>query len=604
MIVYKYVMNMWLRINTLLLLLGLLIPNFYFSQSDLNYDQQLVFTQLNNKDFESAKKTIDSKFLKSDNDSRKIIGYAYLVRCYPDINDGGKKKEALENVKKIADKGRKTIDNAYVAYAYAYYYSILGKNKLFLESVYKSINIFSRHIGENFVLSELYELMFSYKKSKLLRIDGQDNIKENIYALRSKNKILIANSYCSIGNRYANLYQKTNNKKYLEASIIAFRNAHHYAELINDLISKKKALISYYLNYGSLVQEVIEPGNENKILSIYNKGLEIGENDNIYYDDVILIYANIATEYERNNKIKQAEKYYHKAYQIIKKTNADIVPYNKRYILSNLSRIYEKFNQPGEALKYEKEVLKLIDNDFYNQIVNHSEVIENFYQGEKNRKKIDELVNEKENYNKQQILYLAFIVLIITCIVFLIYTLHYRQKLNKQRTNLLETEKHEAELTLKLEIEEKSRLKADQELLIIQQEQLQRQTLAASLQLNKKTAFINELKDKIKDQKDFSIERILKEEQIADHNFDDIQNIIQEVHPGFFKHLNEISKAKLTNQDMRYAAYIYLNMNNHQISSVLKADPKAVRMAKYRLKKKLELGKEQDLYVFIQSLKL
>lgn len=65
-----------------------------------------------------------------------------------------------------------------------------------------------------------------------------------------------------------------------------------------------------------------------------------------------------------------------------------------------------------------------------------------------------------------------------------------------------------------------------------------------------------------------------------------------------------MSKSKLTNQDLRYAAYIYLNMDNLQIANVLKADPKTVRMTKYRLKQKIGLGKEEDLQAFIQNLQL
>lgn len=593
---------MWLKKNTLLLLLGLLVPHFYLAQSDLDKDQQLVFTLLNNKDFEKAKETINLKFLKSDKDSRKIIGYAYLVRCYPEINDGGKKKEALEQAKLIAAKTRDAIDRAYLHYGYAYYYSVLNNNHLFLKSIHKSINIFSRFPHENFALSQLYMLNNYYKKVKLFEKNGRDSFKANQYALKSGNKILISGSYGNIGNYNAELLDKTKDRKYLDLSIKAYQNSYKYAELIDNPVSKKKALISYYINYGSLLQAT-KSNNTKEILNIYNKALILGENDTRYDNRIALIYGNLGAEYEKSNEFDKAEKYYFKAYQL-SKTNKDIAIFNKSLIMDNLSRIYEKMGNPEKALKYEKGASELTRKNFENHLVNHSQESDNFYKEEQKKRQINELEHENNIYNKQQLLYMGMIVLGLICIVFLVYTLRYRLKINKQRTDLLETEKHEAELTLQLEKEEKARLKAEQELLVMQQEQLKKQALAASLQLNKKTTFINELKDKVKDRKDFNIERILKDEQAVDHNFDDIQNIIQEVHPGFFKRLNETSKVKLTNQDMRYAAYIYLNMNNYQISSVLKADPKAVRMAKYRLKQKLGLGKEQDLYVFIQSLEL
>lgn len=595
-------MYMWLKKNTLLLLLGLLVPHFYLAQSDFDKDQQLVFTLLNNNDFEKAKEIINLKFLKSDKDSRKIIGYAYLVGCYPDINDGGKKKDALEQAKLIATRTKRVIDQAYLDYGYAYYYNVLNNNNLFLKSIHTSINIFSRFPHENFVLAQLYMLNNYYKKVKLFEKNGLDSFKANQYALKSGNRIMIAGSYGNMGNYYADLLEKSKDKKYLDLSIKAYQNSYKYAELIDNPVSKKKALISYYINYGSLLQAT-QPDNTKEILNIYNKALELGENDIKYNNRIALIYGNLGSEYEKNNEFEKAKEYYLKAYRL-SKTNKDIAVFNKSFILDQLSRIYEKTGDPEKALKYKEEASELTKKSFEEHLVNHNQESEDFYKEEQKKRQINELEHENKIYNKQRLLYLVMIVLGLICIVFLIYTLRYRMKLSKQKTDLLETEKHETELTLQLEIEERARLKAEQELLVMQQEQLKKQALAASLQLNKKTTFINELKDKVKDRKDFNIERILKDEQAVDHNFNDIQNIIQEVHPGFFKRLNETSKVKLTNQDMRYAAYIYLNMNNYQISSVLKADPKAVRMAKYRLKQKLGLGKEQDLYVFIQSLEL
>lgn len=138
----------------------------------------------------------------------------------------------------------------------------------------------------------------------------------------------------------------------------------------------------------------------------------------------------------------------------------------------------------------------------------------------------------------------------------------------------------------------------------LQQEQLQKQALATSLQLNHKTSFINELKEKIKEDKHVNIDRILKDEKLTDDDFNEVQNLVQDVHPNFFKRLNESSVNKLSNQDLKYAAYIYLNMDNQQIANILKVEPKTVRMTKYRMKQKMGLDKDVDLATFIQNLEL
>lgn len=196
------------------------------------------------------------------------------------------------------------------------------------------------------------------------------------------------------------------------------------------------------------------------------------------------------------------------------------------------------------------------------------------------------------------------IVLSVFGIFSLIYFLYNRSKLHINKTALLEAEKNSAELTLQLEKEEKHRLETEQKLAILQQEQLQKQAMVTSLQLDHKNTFINELKEKIKQQKEINLDKILKEEQLADNNFNGIQQIIQDVHPNFFKRLQELSKTRLTNLDLKYAAYIYINMDNLQIANTLKADPNTVRKTKYRLKQKFGLTKENDLQDFIQSIEL
>ena len=201
-------------------------------------------------------------------------------------------------------------------------------------------------------------------------------------------------------------------------------------------------------------------------------------------------------------------------------------------------------------------------------------------------------------------MYTGIIALAIAGLIFLAYLIRYRNKLNKPKTALLQSEKIETELTLELEKQEKARLKAEKELNDIQQEQLQKAALATSLQLDKKNSFINDLKEKVKDDKSINLDRILKDERLTDEDFSSIINLVQDVHPNFFKKINEVSKNKLTNLDLKYAAYIYLNMDNLKIANLLKVEPKTVRMAKYRLKQKLGIDKEEDLAKFIQKLDL
>ncbi|MBO6211384.1 LuxR C-terminal-related transcriptional regulator, partial [Algoriella sp.] len=278
--------------------------------------------------------------------------------------------------------------------------------------------------------------------------------------------------------------------------------------------------------------------------------------------------------------------------------------YALSYITSAISNLYKKQNKTAEALKFSEETLKYTKQSYEQLLDNKKKFLEAYYNTEQKNQQIKQLEEKNSIYTKQRLLYIGIIALALAGVVFLIYLIRYRQKLNKQKTDLLEAEKNETQLTLQLEQEEKARLKVEQELLALQQEQLQKQALATSLQLNHKTSFINELKEKIKEDKHVNIDRILKDEKLTDDDFNEVQNLVQDVHPNFFKRLNESSVNKLSNQDLKYAAYIYLNMDNQQIANILKVEPKTVRMTKYRMKQKMGLDKDVDLATFIQNLEL
>ena len=72
-------------------------------------------------------------------------------------------------------------------------------------------------------------------------------------------------------------------------------------------------------------------------------------------------------------------------------------------------------------------------------------------------------------------------------------------------------------------------------------------------------------------------------------------------HPDFFDKILQINP-KLTDSDLKLSTYIKLRLSPKDISNVLSIEKKSVEMAKYRLKKKLNLQKNDDLNAFIVNL--
>ena len=60
---------------------------------------------------------------------------------------------------------------------------------------------------------------------------------------------------------------------------------------------------------------------------------------------------------------------------------------------------------------------------------------------------------------------------------------------------------------------------------------------------------------------------------------------------------------KLTRLDLKYCTYIFMGLTNKEIAMKMNVDPKSIRMARYRIKQKLDLAKEDSLDQFIQEAK-
>ena len=73
------------------------------------------------------------------------------------------------------------------------------------------------------------------------------------------------------------------------------------------------------------------------------------------------------------------------------------------------------------------------------------------------------------------------------------------------------------------------------------------------------------------------------------------------VHPEYFDKLRKKSE-KLTPLDLKHCAFIRMSLDSKEVAQILHVDPKSVQMARYRLKKKLNLSKEESLDHFLAAL--
>lgn len=226
----------------------------------------------------------------------------------------------------------------------------------------------------------------------------------------------------------------------------------------------------------------------------------------------------------------------------------------------------------------------------------------------------------------QNYLYIGIAAALAVAMLFMFRSYHFKLRYSITREKKLEQEREEAtllaklkeeenlrisiekqdallqaELQMKLEKEEQARLKAEQKLLEMQQQQLKKEVMANALQIEHKNEMLHNLKDRINKGDAVNIKRIVNEEMLLDEDFEQAKMKIQKLHPDFFNRLNQSARQRLTDLDLKYCAYIHLKMNTKQIAQLLHVEPKSVRMSKYRIKQKLGLEKEDDLDAFLQT---
>ena len=74
----------------------------------------------------------------------------------------------------------------------------------------------------------------------------------------------------------------------------------------------------------------------------------------------------------------------------------------------------------------------------------------------------------------------------------------------------------------------------------------------------------------------------------------------EEVHQGFFKRLVE-KYIDLNTNDLRFCAYLRLNLDAKEIARILNLSVNAIEKRRYRLRKKLELSSSDNLFEFLSN---
>ena len=100
-------------------------------------------------------------------------------------------------------------------------------------------------------------------------------------------------------------------------------------------------------------------------------------------------------------------------------------------------------------------------------------------------------------------------------------------------------------------------------------------------------------------------QKILVQDEImalAKSNSPRLLNKFRLVYPDFFKKLSDIQPS-LKNSELIFCIYLKLNMTTKEIATCIYVTPKAIQNRKNRIRKKLNIPSETDIYLFFDTLK-
>ncbi len=426
------------------------------------------------------------------------------------------------------------------------------------------------------------------------------------YALKSGNVNLQVNVNNGISSIYLMRYRKKTQQSLLDSSFHYLDNSFKLLQQHPERVSGNTSVITYinlanyYLDFSTKELSI----REQKASEYLSLGEEILKKHEATPEKWMNIFGIKSGFAKKQGNVQLAEQYLLLGLSQLMKANGNY--FRLEYTVNkDLAELAGKRSDLKAELAYQQRAEELLKKSFNEQQLFNAQKLEVQYETSKKDQEL-QLLKEREAFGrKQKYLYGVIAFALLLGLVFMFTSYHFKLRYSIEREKKLAKEKEDAEqqaqMQLLLEKEEQARLKAEQELLDLRKQQLEKEALANSLIIDRKNEILKQIQDKIKRGEAVHIPKLLKEEMLVQSDFEDIKLQVQELHPDFFHRLTEKATQKLTPLDLKYCTYIYLKMTTKQIAHALYVEPQSVRMFKYRLKQKFGLGKDEDLERFLSE---
>ena len=383
-------------------------------------------------------------------------------------------------------------------------------------------------------------------------------------------------------------------------------------ERVNSSAIRYTEVILVYLSYMNLF---FISDNGEMVVDYYNKIKTVHEKNSLL-DDVLfkesqvlyaranLVYANLL---QSQGKMEESLEYLFLAKDLTVSIPQSVIDVNTK-----ISNTYYLMGMSSKAMEF-------IQQDLNDKNVNQSQKLENFkllekiYSDEGSTYNLlsvkdsiifyneDPLLKQEENeFNtlenlilvseKQNDLRLSRVrtnriilvsILSSSILLLILLSLKFNNDLQKEKNRRLNLEKDKINEELKLK---------------------RRELFSKVNFISQRNDYLNNIRDQLNgdltnSQNLKNIKREIKNITTSEKTYEEFDKMFSKVYPKFYKRLNAI--AKLSQTDIRLASYIKMNHSNNEISRISGISPRTVESQRYRLSKKLNIAKGQDLNRFI-----
>jgi hypothetical protein len=542
---------------------------FHFCNS-FSQEQEIInaynFRYIDSSASISKQKKIYQEAFTKKNKQIECISNSFLALTYLRLKKLQPAKEAIEKAKALIPEIKDINTLGYYYYSlYRYKYYIDDTN--FQEDLIKALSYFEKSNNYDFATLCAIGIANSseFVNEKFLQ-KAQDYLK-----LINNNDILLEAQLCKATFYKENYFNNTKKKNKAEV-ISEFEYAIQLAQ--KNTYNKMNVAVAY-LNYANFLVAIKE--SESKIMPLVNQALYFAKKYGIV-SVVRNCYGIKGLLFVNRNNLNEAENSFLQGITYLK-----TLPF-KDYETER--KFYNDLKEIASAKKdfntYHKYDILFQDATNYANANERESAIQNAiakYDLQNKEEKIALL--SRKNQLKDGLILLSFIAILLGIGFFIYYrkSAIIKQIYLEQKKNKLQKEK----------------------------EQTQKELINSVLHLEKKNEILNELKEKLlvqnKEQHatiNTSIFKTIDAGLAIDDDFEKFKNNFNAIYPDFFNRLQEKANQSLTQLDLKYCGFILMKVTNKEMAIQMNVEPKSIRMARYRIKQKLNLSKEEDLDEFIQ----